>query len=235
MVSKNTTHMMKHTRILTALALLALPIVASAHPDPNNAPKGDNPTNWAARGGRGRQQLQNMTPEQRKALMRETLKRQLTRVKVTDETQQNAVADYVIGEAEARQKSEEATRALQTGLRGTTATDAQVAGLLNDYNAAMADEKARHQKALDTLKAAVDVTQFPRLEAMLTLAGLYGDAPAPAGSLASLLGAGARGQRWTQDAGGAGVVAPEMNDNPRIGGARGNMLNNRRNNDRPVF
>lgn len=224
--------MIKHTQIFTALALLALPIVAGAQPDPNNAPKGDNPVNRAVGGGgRNRPQFQDMTPEQRMTLMRETFKRQLTRAKVTGDTQQNAVTDYVIGETQARQKLEAATLALQTGIRGTTATDAQVAGLLNDYNAAMADDKARHQKALDTLKATIDVTQFPRLEAMLTLAGLYGDAPAPTGSLTSLIGAGARGNRGQQGAGGLNAAAPDVNGNN--GGARGNMLNRR--NNRPIF
>lgn len=206
---------MKHTQIISTLALLAWPLVGYAQPDPNNAPKGENPVNRPVGGGRNRAQIQDMTPEQRKALMQTTLKRQLTRANVTGEAQQNAVVTYILGEAEARQKLETATLALQTGLRNTNVTDAQVAGLLNDYNAAVADDKDRHLKALDTLKAAVNVTQFPRLEAMLTLAGLYGDGPVPAGGLVALLGAGGRNNRGGQN----GLADP--------GGARGNMLGRR--------
>ncbi len=229
----NNIHIMKHIRFISTLALLAWPIVASAQPDPNNAPKGDNPANRAVRGGgnRARVQLQDMTPEQRMALMRTTIKRQLTRINVTSDAQQNAVADYVIGEAMARQKLETAALALQTGTRNTTVTDAQIAGLLNDYNAAVADDKDRHLKALNTLKAVIDVTQYPRLEAMLTVAGVYGDGPIPANGLVALLGAGARtnnGRGRGQQNGGAAVAdagAPAAGGN--AGGARGNMLGRR--------
>ena len=193
------------------MALLALPVVASAQPDPNNAPKGDNPTNRAVRAGRaGRGQ--NLTPEQIKTFVARSIKPQLIAANVTNEDEQTALVIYISDEFVARQKLATATQALQIGLRNPAITDAQIATLLNNYQAAVADEKTRHQKALDTLKEGIDVTQFPRLEATLTLMGLYGDAPAGGGGGGNImammgnLGGGAR--------------------NPN-GGARGNMANRR--------
>ncbi|RYX81392.1 hypothetical protein EON83_24360 [bacterium] len=222
---------MKNIQFISTLALLALPIVASAQPDPNNAPKGNNPVNRAVGGGRARAQIQNATPEQRQALMRTAFKRQLTRTNVTNVAQQDAVTDYVMGEAEARNKLEDATRTLQTGLRNTTVTDAQVAGLLNEYNATVADDKDRHDKALLKLKAAIDVTQYPRLEAMLTVAGLYGDSHAPTGNLVALLGGNARNLRTNAAANAGADAAP--NAAGGAAAARGNALNRRNNRTAP--
>lgn len=212
---------MKHIHFLSTLALLALPLVASAQPDPNNAPKGNNPVNRPVRGGR----IQNMTPEQLKTFMGARIKTQLAQTNVTDEKQQDAVVTYILGEMDSRQKLMDATNALQTGIRNAETTDAQVAGLLNDYRAAADDDKARHQKALDTLKVAVDVTQFPRLEAMLTLAGLLGDAPAGGnmmgGAMMGMIGGFGGGGRAQNGLAAGGMMGGGL------GGARGNMANRR--------
>ena len=179
-----------------------MPVVAQAQPDINNAPKGDNPANRPARGARV------LTPEDR-------FKRQLVQANVTTVAHQDAVIAYVKGEMEARQKMIQTGQTLQTSLRNKGVTDAQVAGLLNDYNVAATDDKARHKKALDTLKASIDVSQFPRLEAMLTLAGLYGDGPAVSMSGLTALG----GRQLLR-----GRVDAAANANA-LGGARGNMAN----------
>lgn len=192
------------------MALFALPLVASAQPDPNNAPKGNNPTNRAVGGGRGGRG-QNFTPEQIKTFVSQNIKPQLEAAKVTGETEQNALTTYITDELVARQKLATATRALQIGLRNPATTDAQIAGLLNEYQAAVADEKTRHQTALDTLKEGIDISQFPRLEATLTLMGLYGDAPAAMGGGGGMMG----------------MMGGFGGQNANIGGARGNM-NNRR-------
>lgn len=189
-------------RVFSLLALAALPLVAQAQPDPNVAPKGDNPANRAVR-ARGARVI---TPEDR-------FKRQLVQANVTNEAQQTAVITYITGELKARQKMVETAKTLQTNLRNRNVTDAQVAGLLNDYNVGVTDDKTRHQKALTTLKAAIDITQYPRLEAMLTLAGLYGDAPAlSTGGLSALTGQGKAKQTLRAAkagrVGGANGVAP---------------------------
>lgn len=204
---------MKHIHFFSMLALLALPLAASAQPDPNNAPKGNNPTNRIAGGGRG----QNLTPEQIKTFIADGIKTQLVTAKVTDEGQQNALVTYITDEIVARQKLATATRALQVGLRNPAIADTQIAGLLNDYQAAVADDKTRHEKALDTLKETIDVTKSPRLEATLTLMGFFGDAPA---------------------AGGGGMMGMMMGGmgggpNGNNGGARGNMANRGNQNNVP--
>jgi len=163
---------MKITRFLP-LALCALSLrIAHAQPDTNAVPKDQNPPNRPV-GGRG----QNFTPEQQRARITEGIKRGLLAANVTDQKQQDAVISYVTDELEARQKLGESARTLATATRNTALSDAQVAGLLNDYVAAIQDDHTRHQKAQGALKAAINVSQFPRLEASLTLLGLYNDAP----------------------------------------------------------
>jgi len=163
---------MKINRFLP-LALCALSLQAAhAQPDTNAVPKDQNPPNRPPRGGG-----QNLTPEQQRARIADALRRGLVGANVTDQKQQDAVVSYVSDELEARQKLGESARTLATGTRNNALSDAQVAGLLNDYVAAIQDDHTRHQKALDTLKTSINVTQFPRLEATLTLFGLYNDAP----------------------------------------------------------
>ena len=171
---------MKRAHLFSIATLLALPILATAQPDPNNVPKGDNPANRPVR--------VPPTPEQIQQRMQAAFKRQLEAANVTDEKEQTAVIAYATGEFAARQKLADASRALQNALRTPDATDAQIAGLLNDLQAAAADDKARRQKAQATLKQTIDVTQFPRLEAGLTLLGLYGDVPITGGGMNNMLG-----------------------------------------------
>ncbi len=163
---------MKINRFLP-LALCALSLQAAhAQPDPNTVPKDRNPPNRPPRGGG-----QNLTPEQQRVRIADGVRRGLVGANVTDQKQQDAVVSYVMDELGARRKLGESARTLATATRNNALSDAQVAGLLNDYVAAVQDDRTRHQKALATLKTAINVTQFPRLEASLTLFGLYNDAP----------------------------------------------------------
>lgn len=202
---------MKTIRFFSMLALMLpaiTPLAVQAQPDPNNAPKAENPANRPPRGfGLG----QPMTPEQMRTLLDQYLRPQLTAANVTDQKQQDAVLTFVSDELSARQKLSESARTLATAVRNPALSDAQIAGLLNEYVAAVQDDKARHQKATDALKAAITVSQFPRLEAALTLYGLWNDAPPLGGGL---FGGGA-------GAGGGG--RPINRRNPRQnqnGGAR---------------
>lgn len=169
---------MKTIRFMPFALLVLAPVIASAQPDPTNAPKGDNPANRAAR-VRG----QARTPEQRRALIAAFMRQQLVTANVTGQKQQDAVIAFVSDELDARQKIGEVANPLSTAVRGQTMTDAQIAGLLNEYVAALQEDKTRHQKALDTLKASINVSQFPRLEAGLTLLGLWNEAPAAGGAM----------------------------------------------------
>lgn len=170
---------MKTIRFLPLAAfLLALPTLATAQPDPNQAPKTQNPANRPPRGfGQAR------TPEQQRAALGEYLRGQLVVANVTDQKQQDAVLAFVADELEARQKLGESARALAVATRNPALPDAQIAGVLNEYLAAIQDDKARHKKALDALKTGINVPQFPRLEAGLTLFGLWNDAPDLSGNL----------------------------------------------------
>jgi len=205
---------MKITRFLP-LALCALSLQAAhAQPDTNAVPKDRNPPNRPPRGGG-----QNLTPEQQRARIADALRRQLVGANVTDQKQQDAVLSYVSDELTARRKLGESARTLATATRNDALSDAQVAGLLNDYVAAIQDDRTRHQKALDALKTSINVTQFPRLEATLTLFGLYNDAP--------FFGTGGFGgnNRGNRQGG-------NNNANPKAGG-NGNAGNNRDNRPAP--
>lgn len=195
---------MKLFRLPLVALLLALPTVARAQPDTNQAPKTRNPANRAPRGfGLG----QPLTPEQQRAAITTYLRPQLVAANVTDQKQQDAVLSFISDELDARQKLGESARSLAVATRNPALSDAQIAGLLNEYVAVIQDDKARHQKALDTLKPAINVSQFPRLEASLTLFGLWNDAPNLGGNLfGGGLGRGGNGggNRRNQNQNGAG-------------------------------
>lgn len=147
---------------------------ARAQPDPNNAPKAANPNNRPVRPQLTREQREAQREEQRQRQMT----RQLERIGVTAEDQQTAVMDYIKGEADASDELEKSSRDLATAMRTEAVTDQQVATLLNNYNVALEDNRARRKTAQKKLGESVDLLKNPRLEAFLTLSGLYGDAPA---------------------------------------------------------
>ncbi len=166
---------LKAIHFLPAIALtvaLSAP-QAQAQPDPNNAPKADNPGNRPARPNNRAQ----MTPEQREAAIKRYMKNQIERAGVTDEAQQDAVVEYIQDEMDAREDLQESSRELNAALRNQTLSDPQVAGLLNAYLAKVDDDKARRKTAQKKLGETVDMLQVPRLEAMLVLMGAWGDAP----------------------------------------------------------
>ena len=184
---------MKHPFFRTALlgfalvAPLALAPRAQAQPDVNNAPKADNPANRPARPNRP----QN-TPEERAARQAQWMKKQMERVGVTDPAQQTALTDYIQSETEARGKLGESGRALSTALRTEAVTDVQVAALLNAYNGAVEDDKIRRAAAQKKLAEKIDLLKFPRVEAFLTVMGLYGDGTGFGGAMNGF-GRGGRG------------------------------------------
>lgn len=202
---------MKLIRLPLVALLLSLPTLAGAQPDPNQVPKGQNPANRPPRGFN-----QPLTPEQQRAALTAYLRPQLLTANVTDQKQQDAVLTFVLDEFDARQKLGESARSLAVGTRNPALTDAQVAGLLNEYVATIQDDKTRHQKALDTLKASINVSQFPRLEAMLTLVGLWNDAPSIGGNLFGGGGAGraGNGRNPNQGAGAGQNQRPRGNTAP---------------------
>lgn len=161
-----------------AVAAIA-PQIAQAQPDPNNVPKAQNPDNRPVRPNN----RQQMTPEQREAAMKRFMKSQIERAGVTDDAQQEMVANYIQGEMDARQDLQESSQTLSTALRNTTLTDSQIAGLLNTYMGAVDDDKARRTAAQKTLSETIDMIKVPRLESMLVLYGMWGDAPSVGGNM----------------------------------------------------
>ena len=162
------------TLALTIVAALATMPAAHAQPDPNNAPKAENPDNRPVR--------PRPTREQREAARKNQMTRQLERIGLTDKTQQDAVIGYIEGETKAADELQTRSRSLSTALRTEAVTDSQVATLLNDYNVAIEDNRARRKAAQTKLGESVNLLEHPRLEAFLTLMGLYGDAPAQNGN-----------------------------------------------------
>lgn len=167
---------------LAPLAILApmlgaMAPMAHAQPDVNNGPKADNPAN---RPPRKRPNLADMTPEQR---LKERLRRQLIALGANDVATQDTITTYVVGEFTAKQPLMEKGRQLQTSMRTNALSNAQVAALLNDYQAAVEEDRARHLKAQADLQKVVDFSKIPKVEALLTLLGIYGDGPTIMGGM----------------------------------------------------
>jgi hypothetical protein len=74
-------------------------------------------------------------------------------------------------------------RQLQVSLRTKAVSDAQLAALLNDYQAAVEEDRERHLKAQTTLQKLVELPKMPRVETLLTLLGVYGDGPVVVGGM----------------------------------------------------
>ncbi len=174
---KNTTRFARPLLLGLALATMG---AAHAQPNANNGAGAQNPPNQNAggrRGGRG-----EMTAEQQAQMraqmqqMRELGVRQmLTRGGFTDAALQDAVVAYSNERNKATEALQDKARQLNEALRGTTATDAQLATLLNDFRAAVEEEKARREVAQSALDAKIGLAAKPRLDALLMMAGFIGD------------------------------------------------------------
>jgi hypothetical protein len=124
-----------------------------------------------------REQLQNMTPEERQELLRRnrevSTRRLLGRAGVTDTTTQNTVIKYVSDEQEAREKSRvtirNASQKLAQAVRTGAVTEAQLSTLLGEFQDAAADEKERRAASAGELDRKIGYSKSPRLEAVLTM------------------------------------------------------------------
>jgi len=220
---------MKTLKFVPAFALAAtlqlLAVGAFAQPDPNNAPKIDNPVNRPVGvGGRNRGgQILDAAALQRQ--MDERAKMQLQRAGITDPAHQNAILAYAQSERDAELKLREKGQELQRTTRTNTITDAQLITLINDYHAAIEEDKERHTKAVATLKTAIDFNKNPRVEAYLLLSGLYGDGPSITGNA----GLGGRVLQLANAQGGGGQFGgPQGGGNGQFGAAQGANENNAR-------
>ena len=173
-------------------ALLFLSPVALAQPDPAQAPIGQNPPNQipGGQGGRGGNRGQggrggfagNLTAAQRQQLeaqnrrWREMQTRQtLIMAGVLDAPTQTTLVAFLGQEEAARQKLRDKWDALLKAVSDNATTDAQIAGLLNDFRAAVDEERARREAARTALDTKLGLATNPRLDAQLMTSGLLGD------------------------------------------------------------
>jgi hypothetical protein len=93
-------------------------------------------------------------------------------------------------------------------LRNGGMTDAQLATLMSDFRAEVAQERSRRTKALRELDTEIGYSKQPRLDALLTMSGIIGDEAYLAGvggrgRVAQRVAGWGRGWRWS----GGGPVA----------------------------
>lgn len=166
----------------TACTLLLLAGAAFAQPDVNNAPKADNPANWAQRGGAGGRGGRAMTAEDRQRMLvavqearLQMMKQLLTNAGYPDADLQAAVGDFVKEQETAQQKLQEKWQQVNEAVRNNAVTEAQIATLTNDLRAMIEDEKARRTKSEAALDAKISYSKKPKLDALLMTLGLTGD------------------------------------------------------------
>jgi Spy/CpxP family protein refolding chaperone len=155
-----------------------------------------NPPNQerAGRGGRA------LTPEQRQQIQAQAQQRRelsvraaLTTAGFTEAALQDAVVAYSTEKEKATQALQGKARTLTQAMRTTTTTDAQIAALLNDFRAAVEEEKAQRATAQTALAAQIGLATKPRLDALLMMMGLTGDEAQYLGSGRGFGGGNGRG------------------------------------------
>jgi len=173
--------------------------VLRAQPDAGDMPKGDNPI---------ANQRPRMTPEQRQAARekrqqemqarRETnLRETLTEAGFADKVLQDAVIAFTNSQTEERGDNRDKMRELNQAVR-KNAGDVEIAALLKEIRDEVQADKDQRAQALKELDAKIGYTKKPRLEAVLTLAGVIGENTGGPGAM------GGRGGRGGGMGGGQG-------------------------------
>ncbi|HEX8235759.1 MAG TPA: hypothetical protein VF600_07360 [Abditibacteriaceae bacterium] len=185
---------------LSNIGLHAQPGVA-----PPPAPPGAPPAGPGAGGpGGDLPNFRDMNPEQRQQWMEqrrvqmqqaraEGIRRMLTDAGFTQTGLQDAVVDFARVQEEATQPLREQAQRVQQALRNGGMTDAQLATLLSDFRAEVAQERTRRAAALKALDQEIGYSKQPRLDALLTMGGLIGDEASIAGVMGGRGGPGGPG------------------------------------------
>ena len=179
--------------LLVGLATIGATGVLRAQPDAGIMGKGDNPI---------ANQRPKMTPEQRQAARekrhqemqarRETnLRETLTAAGFPDKILQDAVIAFSDAQNKERGDNHDKIRQLNQAVRNN-ATDAEIAVILKAISDQAQADKDQRTKALKELDAKIGYTTKPRLEAVLTIAGIIGE------------NGGNNGGRWQNKGGGNG-------------------------------
>lgn len=171
---------MKKSKWFTGPAVLGLTLVMSGmalHAQPGTAPGGNNPQGGG--GGGNRPNFREMTPEQRQQFMRQMqeqrIRGMLAPAGFTDAALQDAVIAFVNEQDKATEELQQKQRQIARAAREGGMADAQLATLLADFRAAVAAEKTRRATATTALDAKIEFSKKPRLDALLTTAGIIGD------------------------------------------------------------
>lgn len=183
---KNANHKWIAGPLIVGLTTVGIAGVLFAQPDAGDMGKGENPQ-ADGRGGRGgnRPDFRNMTAAQREEMktkfdaMRkerraEGLRNTLAEAGFTDKAVQDAVIAFANGQDEERDDSREKVQALSQALRND-ASDKEVAVLLTDLREETKSAQAKRQAALRALDGKIGYSKKPRLDAILTLAGVTGE------------------------------------------------------------
>ena len=150
---------------------------------PGGQPGGGRPDFGRPDGGRpdgGRPDFRNMTPQQREQMFRQFTERrlrdELTRTGFSQKTIQDPVVHFALAQATDRRVVGEKAGKLREAL-ANKASDAQISAALSGLRAAQKSAKQRRDKGLKDLNAKIAYSKKPRLDAVLTLAGIVGDGP----------------------------------------------------------
>ena len=128
--------------------------------------------------GGNRPDFGNMSPEKmqqmRQQFMERRVRDELTRAGYGQKTIQDPVVKFVQSQMAERTRLREKSGKLRQAVAGK-ASDAQIAKLLAELRAAAQAAKAHRDLAQKQLNAKIGYSKKPRLEAVLTLAGVIGD------------------------------------------------------------
>jgi uncharacterized membrane protein YgcG len=194
------------TKTLAGSLVLGLALSASAQP---------------GAGGGNRPNFQNMTPEERTAMMarmeeqrneqrQSWLRQAMAASGVADTTAQSAVIDYMTSVERSKATLREMARALSASLVKPETTDAELTTALKAYRDAVAAANAKQTADLAALNGVTKYSTTPRVEALLTLLGVLGDETAELGGIGEIFpdspygmrgGFGGRGGRGGQGGG----------------------------------
>ncbi len=94
-----------------------------------------------------------------------------------DRTLQDEILLYIGGEVRARGQVRRKAQEIYAALRDPGKSDADVRALLAQYQAVVQADRTRRREAEDGLNDRIGFRSKPRLEAMLVLFGVVGDAP----------------------------------------------------------
>lgn len=146
-----------------------------------------------AEGRAAMQKILVMTPAQRREYVDQIAETQLrtlmTANGLDDLEVQEQVIVYTREQGVARAKVREAGARLRDALADKASTKEAMASLLNEYRAASEAERTRRDQAESKLREDLELSQNPRLDGVLQLYGVIGDASWFTGGMLSGMGA----------------------------------------------